>query len=267
MKPGEQFEIDAITHLNAHYTYGRKVKFVGGDTSDSTKSDIEVIVSGRTVFFIEAKDTNAQSGQFVLLPNEKEKRFVFSSHNQSESNEMTDIIIEHMNHDFERYNDAGTRGEKIDINNSIFYNWIISHYTQKGAKFFITKKNSFIIAPMNKFPYYFDVSATYRIKKSGSGEPAKKDIDNIEQMIRDAYANIKFYVNGKKLYAEITDSVSIRDFKLGEYTYHLSEKNRGLYEVRRLSNTYNMNVIFTINVKQEQANEDLLLFRQALGVS
>ena len=267
MKPGEKFEMDAVNYLNDRYTYGGRVKFAGGDTSDSTKSDIAVIVSDRVVFFIEAKDTAAQSGQFVLLPNEKNKSFIFSPRNQSEPNEMTDVIIEYMNHNFDRYNEAGTRGEKIEIdNNAIFYNWIISHYTKKGAKFFITKKNSFIIAPICKFPYYFDVFATYRIKKSGSGKPAKKDIDNVEQMIRNVYANAEFNIDGKKLYTKITNPLSIRDFKLGDYTYRLSDKNSNGYEVRKLSNTYHMNVIFSINVKQEQAAEDLLLFEKELGL-
>ena len=266
MKPGENFEIDAVSHLNSHYTYCGKIKFVRGDTSDSTKSDIEVIISGRSTFFIEAKDTAAQSGQFVLLPNEQDKKFIFSPRNQSEPNEMTDIIIDYMNHDFERYNEAGTRGEKIEIDNAIFYNWIISHYTKKGAKFFITKKNSFIIAPTYRFPYYFDVSATYRIKKSGSGEPSKKDVDKIEQIIKNVYANAEFNIDGKKLYTKITNPLSIRDFRLGDYTYRLSEKNSNRYEIRKLSNTYHMNVIFSINVKQEQAIEDLFLFKKELDL-
>ena len=266
MKPGEKFETDAVAYLNRHYSYGGKIIFLGGDTSDSTKSDIEVVISGRTAFCMEAKDAAAQSGQFVLFPNEQTRQFEFSLRNQSAPNEMTGIIIDYMNKNFERYNDAGTRGKSIDIDNSVFYKWIIDYYENKNVKFFITKKSSFIIAPIHKFPYYFDVYATYRIKKSGSSSPSKKDIENIKRMIKNLYPTVEFTLIENKLFADIKNPLSTQHFSLGKYTYILSERNAHIYEVRRLSNTNNMNVIFSINVKQEQVTEDLLLFKKDLGL-
>ena len=180
---------------------------------------------------------------------------------------MTDIIIDYMNRSFERYNDAGTRGKPIDIDNSVFYNWIIDYYKNKNVAFFITQNSSFIIAPIHRFPYYFDVYATYRIKKSGSSSPSKKDIEGIKRIIKNLYPTVEFILTDNKLFAEINNRLSTQQFSLGEYTYILSERNGHTYEVRKLSNTNNMNVIFSINVKQEQAAEDLLLFKKNLGLS
>lgn len=100
--------------------------------------------------------------------------FVFSPRNHSEPNEMTNIIINYMNHDFDRFNNAGTAGQALDIDAAIFADWIIEHYKNKNVKYFISYDRNYIIFPIRKFKEYFDITANYRIKKSGSGEPAKK---------------------------------------------------------------------------------------------
>ena len=51
---------------------------------------------------------------------------------------------------------------------------------------------------------------------------------------------------------------------MGDYTYYLSEQNSGDYEVRRLSNTYNMNVIFSIELIKTQDENDLEEFESDL---
>mgnify|MGYP000959716052 FL=1 len=110
MRPGEEFEIKCYEYLKHNYSVGR-VSFCHEGGMDSTKSDIAVIKDGRIKFYIEVKDTVSQSGQFVLLPNEESSTFVFSRRNHSEPNEMTEIIIEYMNSNFDRFNNAGTAGE------------------------------------------------------------------------------------------------------------------------------------------------------------
>lgn len=164
MKPGEKFELESFEYLKDNYS-NNNIKFIHHNTTDSTKSDIEVFINGKSKFFIEAKDMAAQSGQFVLLSNDDEKLFTFSPRNKSVPNEMTNIIIEYMNKNYDRFNNAGTSGEKIDIDASIFVKWIIEHYKEKKVKYFISKKNNIIILPIDKFGDYFEVSANFRIKK------------------------------------------------------------------------------------------------------
>lgn len=260
MRPGEAFEIECYNYLKEKY--GDRFYREGG--MDSTKSDIAVIKNNRTAFFIEAKDTAAQSGQFVLLPDEDIETFVFSPRNKSEPNEMTDIIIDYMNQDFDRFNCAGTAGESLDIDSDVFSDWIIQHYIDKDVKYVISYRNGYVILPIEKFDEYFNISATYRIKKSGSGEPAKRDIPAVMRTISNTYASAEFYQRGKKLFVNIPNRISIQRFTLGNFTYYLSEQDTNTYEVRRLSNTYNMNVIFSIQLRRSQDIEDLREFEADL---
>ena len=220
MKPGEKFELEALNYLVRNFS-SKSVSFFHGKTSDSTRSDIEVRIDGRTAFFIEAKDTAAQSGQFVLIPDTENKIFNFSPRNKSIQNEFTFMIINHMNYNFDRYNSAGTRGEKIEIDTDIFADWIMDYYAHKNAAFFITKKNDFIIFPTERLKHYLKISAKFRIKKSGSSEPSRKYTDAVKNIISAEYPSTQFFNNGKKLFADIPETVSDVRFSLQKYDYIL----------------------------------------------
>ena len=172
-----------------------------------------------------------------------------------------------MNYNFDRYNSAGTRGEKIEIDTDIFADWIMDYYAHKNAAFFITKKNDFIIFPTERLKHYLKISAKFRIKKSGSNEPSRKYTDAVKNIISAEYPSTQFFNNGKKLFADIPETVSDVRFSLQKYDYILSAVNNDFYEVRQLSNTYNMNVIFSIKAKREQLTEDFYSFVRALNLS
>lgn len=263
MRPGEQFELRCYEYLKEFYKT-KETDFYHEGVMNSTKSDIAAIKNGRIDFYIEAKDALAQSGQFVLLPDEDRKIFVFSPRNHSEPNEMTDIIIDYMNSNFHRFNNAGTAGQSLDIDTGVFSDWIIEHYKIKNVKYVISCDRNYVIFPIRKFKQYFNIIANYRIKKSGSGKPSKKYIPAVKQAIKEYYNTAKFSQEEKKLYVDISEKVCKDRFILGDYTYYLSKKNSGNYEVRRLSNTYNMNVIFSIKLIKTQDKNDLEEFESDL---
>lgn len=263
MKPGEQFELRCYEYLKKFYKT-KEADFHHEGGMDSTKSDIAVIKNGRIDFYIEAKEALAQSGQFVLLPDEKREIFVFSPRNHSKPNEMTDIIVGYMNSNFQRFNHAGTAGQSLDIDKRVFADWIIGYYKDKNVKYVISCDRDYVIFPIGKFAQYFKISANYRIKKSGSGKPAKKNVPAIKQMIEEYYTTAKFSQEEKKLFVNISERIHKDKFVLGDYTYYLSKQNSGDYEVRRLSNTYNMNVIFSIELIKGQDDSDLEEFESEL---
>ena len=263
MRPGEQFELRCYEYLKKFYKT-KETDFHHEGGMDSTKSDIAAIKNARIEFYIEAKDASAQSGQFVLLPDEEREVFVLSPRNHSKPNEMTDIIIDYMNSDFQRFNNAGTAGQSLDIDTGVFADWIIEHYKDKNVKYVISCDRDYVIFPIRKFEQYFDIIASNRIKKSGSGEPAKRDIPAVKQMIKAYYATARFSQEEKKLFVDISERIHKDRFILGDYTYYLSEQNSGDYEVRRLSNTYNMNVIFSIELIKAQDENDLEEFESDL---
>ncbi len=263
MRPGEQFEIDCCEYLNRVYKT-ETAQFYREGGMDSTRSDIALIKDGRTDFYIEVKDASAQSGQFVLLPNEGSRAFTFSPRNHSEPNDMTDIIMNYMNSRFDLFNNAGTAGRRLDIDSGVFEDWIIEHYISKNVKYVISGFEEYVIFPIRKFGEYFNITANYRIKKSGSGSPAKKDSAAVKQIIKDHYETTIFSSNGDKLFAEISEPVVNDRFILGKYTYYLSSQGGNDYEIRRLSNTYNMNVIFSIKLIRDQGKKDLEEFEAEL---
>ena len=169
-----------------------------------------------------------------------------------------------MNSDFHRFNNAGTAGQSLDIDTGIFADWIIEHYKDKNVKYVISCDRDYVIFPIRKFEQYFDIIANYRIKKSGSSKPAKRDIPTVKQAIKEYYPTARFSQEEKKLFVDISERVHKDRLILGKYTYYLSKQNSGDYEVRRLSNTYNMNVIFSIELIKTQDENDLKEFESDL---
>lgn len=264
MNPGEAFEKRCFEYLKQFYkdkqsTFDRK----GG--MDSTTSDIAVLKNNQVDYYIEAKDSPAQSGQFVLLPDEETETFVFSPRNHSEPNAMTNIMIEYMNQDFQKFNNAGTSGQQLDIDTEVFAGWIVEHYKDRNVKYFISYDKDYVILPIRKFAAYFDVIAKYRIKKSGSSDPAKKDFNLLKQIISNKYPSASFTEEGKQLLVHLSTPPSEDRFQHENYTYYFSQQEvSGVYRLKRLSNTYNMNVIFSIQLKRNQDTNDLNEFEDDL---
>lgn len=256
MEAWKEFELNCNEYLNEKY--GNYFTHLG--FSDSTVSDIKY-ENGEKIFYIEAKMPSAQSGQFVLLPDYENKTFLFSPRNKTELNENTDFIINYMNQKFDIYSNYGTSGEKIDISQDVFGDWIINYYKQKGVEFFITKEKNFIIFPIEKYKDYFFISANYRIKKSGSADvPLNRQQDVIKQL---NLMNIQYELkNGFKLFSN--QDLDGLKFSIGDSDYMIRKIKNNLYRIRKLSNTRNPNVIFSIKLIKEQDKEDLNNFLRSL---
>lgn len=95
----ENFEIACVTYLRENFGDVADFEECGG--SDSTTPDILVKCAKGPRFYIEVKKSPAQSGQFVLLPNNERKVFEYSTQNNSKVNTFSQLIISHMNNDFD----------------------------------------------------------------------------------------------------------------------------------------------------------------------
>lgn len=160
----EDFEIDCTSYLNSKF--GAYAYFTHQGGPDSTVPDILVQTNSDKSFYIDAKHSPAQCGQFVLLPNIESGTFEYSKQNVTQINKYAHRIIEYMNDDFDKFRNAGTTGRDIDMPNgsSTFSNWIIQAYQEKDVMFFIT--NNYTILPVERFQEYFDVSAKYRLNEA-----------------------------------------------------------------------------------------------------
>lgn len=245
MEIWEQFEIDSTNYLNEKF--GKFAKFIRQGGSDSTVPDILVKPFNGEEFYIEAKHSPAQCGQFVLLPNLKTMKFDYSSRNVNSYNKYAGLIMKEMDKDFEAFKEAGTTGKDIVFNDNqkVFSDWITSFYKNKGVKFVIT--NGFGIFPVDDFSKVFTISSKYRIKRSGSSSVGRTNITTVKNHIKSNYRISLIREDGDKLFATSSFNLHDQRFILGGYEYMISERV-GEYEIRKLSNTFNANVIFSIEL-------------------
>ena len=258
----EDFENDCTKYLNTNF--GKYANFIHEGGSNSTLSDIEVIRKRGGNFYIEAKLCPAQCGQFVLLPDITYSRFVYSLKNTTPINSSAKKIMGYMNQYFEDFKEAGTAGKEILMDNGqeIFSEWITGYYKNKGTKYFIT--NNYILLPIEEFSDCFNVTADYRVKRSGSADVGKRNMPNVI-----SYINTHDYLientrkDKSKLFVKSSKSLHNRRFLLEGYEYMFSIRGSE-YEIRKLSNTFNANVIFSIDLKPNRVGITQEEFIQAL---
>lgn len=247
MEKWEKFEIQCTNYLNDRF--GAYARFFHQGGANSTVPDILVETNSGNSFYIDAKHSPAQCGQFVLLADLDIGTFKYSHRNINCINIYAKMIMEYMNADFDTFREAGTTGKDIDIQNGadIFAEWIIQAYRDKGTHFFIT--NNYTILPIVHLREYFDVKAKYRIKRSGSCCVGKSFLNTVLDYITTHNYTINNYrIDGDKLFVVSPQQLCNQRFILHgrEYMFSL-RKNE--YELRRLSKTYNGNVIFSIFLK------------------
>lgn len=221
-KQWEAFEKECTEYLNTNL--GSKANFIHQGKSDSTIPDILVECKNGNSFYIEAKHSPAQCGQFVLLPNIATMQFEYSKDNSTPFNNSTKIIMDYMNRDFEGFKEAGTAGKDITVKDSqeVFSSWIIDVYKSKNVQYFIT--NDFTIIPINDICKHFSFSAKYRIKRSGSSEVPKKLINTINCEIERLDLNITKYVTeGKHSFVYSSNELHNTRFYYDGYEYMLSK--------------------------------------------
>lgn len=241
----KNFEVECTNYLKK--TYGAYANFTHKGGADSTVPDINV-ETDHCSFYIEVKHSPAQCGQFVLLPDISTRTFEYSPHNINQINPYAKEIIEHMNKSFDQFRNAGTTGKDIILPNDqdIFSKWIIEIYKKKGVRFLIT--NNQILLPIEHIKEYFDISAKYRIKRSGSSNVGRSSIPTVKEYLLRDYIVQDTRIDGDKLFIISHETYHNKRFILRDFEYMFSLRNHE-YEIRKLSNTYNANVIFSIKLK------------------
>ncbi|MEE1243463.1 hypothetical protein [Frisingicoccus sp.] len=243
----KQFEIECTDYLNRKF--GAYAHFEHQGEEDSTRPDIFVETKSGNSFYIDAKHSPAQCGQFVLLENILTEQFEYSRRNANRINIYSEKIMQYMNEHYEQFRNADTSGKNIIMpdGESIFSNWIIDTYKKKGTHFFIT--NDCTILPIERFKTYFTSTAKYRVKKSGSSPIGKTRLSKVKSFIETCnYPVSNFRIEGKKLFVTSSSDLNHIKFRFEQYQYMFSQRNHE-YEIRKLSNTNHANVIFSITKK------------------
>ena len=263
MKKWELFEKDCAFYLNTKYQTSNCLFIVAGGT-DSTSNDIQVVNNGKIFFNIECKMSKAQCGQFVLFTDMVQKRFIFSERNKTPYNKFAKQIIDEMERNFDICMSAGTND--IPISESTIIDWVKDYYLRyKKSKFCITKHNDiFLIFPIRNIEKYFSFSAKYRVKRSGSSNPAYKDKPELEQILSQADIYTTVYFDKSVAYADFSYPKEKFILYGTKYRFQFS-KEGNKYRIRKLSNTQHSNFIVSIRLKAtSQNNSDLNEFEAEL---
>lgn len=250
MENWKKFEINCTRYLND--TFGDIATFIHQGEENSTIPDILVKTKKNDKYYIEAKCCPAQCGQFVLLPNLEKSEFDYSPMNVMKKDNYSSKIINHMNQNFEAFKNAGTAGKDISFvgDQETFSNWIIHNYQEKNVRFIIT--NDYKIFNLSKFKDTFDISAKYRVKRSGSSSVGSKYMSVVSDYIQKNFNITSLCKMKDKIFLSSIEELNNKRFKIDKNEFMISKRD-SQYEVRRLSNTFNANVIFSIKLKNNNS--------------
>lgn len=128
-----------------------------------------------------------------------------------------------------------------------------------------------MIFPIAKLADYFSISAVYRVKASGSAPVPPTAHQSVTELLKAEDPDAEIWSEGKYLYmraSRLAAKMILIDDDGSRY-YLSPTEDAGVFQIRKLSHTRNMNVIFSISLKPEarQNSEDLKEFLQALSVS
>ena len=258
MQNWQKLEIEISNYLRNLLGNNYLVENTGG--SDSFKPDIIVSnKSEKSKVFIEVKSNIAQCGQFVVL--DENKTFLFSNENKTLQSNANNIIS-FMNKHYSTFSQSSTSGIELNLKKEIFYQWVKNFFIQKKVNFIATMIGSKVVffKPENIDEYY-DISATYRVKKSGSRDlPLKYSFEELRKEVSDYLSSnkidseiIKIQRESKKTRIFFSKTNNIKNLRIIVKGYSLFLNNitgDPFTLVKVLSNTANRNVIFSIYLKK-----------------
>lgn len=204
------------------------------------------------LFNIEAKYSPSQAGQIVII--DKNGYFEFSSKSKNPKVTSTDILINHINANYDTYSHVNKSSISIDINSNILYHFIEEQYQIKSNQWIISSSNksnltndTVCLIPTNELRNNFDVSASLRRKKSGTSEVPKNSREEAKIIIRSICNNPIFEERDKKIF--LHGDIGQHPLLLPSNLY-LSKKDTNKYEIRKRSNTNNANIMLSLKLKE-----------------
>ncbi len=262
MEEWQIFENECANYLQKEYS-DRGVNFIVAGGYDANKSDIQVIKNNKQIFSIECKMSVAQCGQFVLFIDELNKNFIFSKKNKAPYDDYVKSVIVEMEQNFDK---CKVSTKDLPISQKVICEWVKNYYLNvKKSSYCITRSNlGFIVLPIENIDNYFDFSAKYRIKKSGSTNPTKNNKEEIKEILHQINVISDVEMTNSGCFAKFAYNKDKFILCGNKYRYQFT-KDGAKYKIRRLSNTNNANFIVSIKLKEAtQKYVDLARFESEL---
>lgn len=262
----KKFELNTLENLKHFETSSLKFKNEGG--SNSTEPDIKVYKNNNFLESLECKLSPAQGGQFVVLWNGSE--FQYSSSNVNHESFETIEIIKLMNENKSYYskifNPSESSSVDLCVDDTIAAQHLINIYKAKKSNFIISSvsansTDNIKIIPIEKIKNNFNIIGKYRIKRSGSINLPIKEYSIAEEKFTEKYGRKILDINTINL----GTTLEKKECYFGDNNeYFLSVQNNDTYKVKKLSSTFNANVIFTLSLKS--STPDSISFQNLIDI-
>jgi len=220
---------------------------------DATTSEITVRNADQVLTTIEAKFCPAQAGQVILLSDGS--KFTFSDKSKNNSNTYTQEIIEYLNDNYSSF--QGTNSATIPITTisySTLFKWVKEVYREKNVEWIIASKefcnlsvDDTLFIPLDEMENYFDISVTFRRKKTGNDHIPGKDLLDFQEEMDQINANYQIKRTNNRYLLTLNERVS--NFNIGtKYLLSMTNKESQYYIKKKDMNT-NPNIVFQLNLK------------------
>jgi len=254
----EVFQNEATNFLSDYFNIYCSME--GG--FDATTSEITARNADQVLTTIEAKFCPAQAGQIILLSDGS--KFIFSQKSKNSSNTYTQEIISYLNDNFEEF--QGTNSATIPITNisySTLYKWVKAVYSEKNVEWIIASKEfqnvtkeDLLFVPLEEIENYFDISITFRRKKTGNDHIPGKDLPDFETEMDLINSNYQIKRTNNRYLLTLNEKVT--NFNIGtKYLLSMTNKDAQYYIKKKDMNT-NPNLVFQLNLKDNIEFKDEL---------
>ncbi|MDS3888918.1 hypothetical protein WL482_04280 [Staphylococcus hominis] len=271
MKEWEKFERETYLWVKNNYNLNENEIILEGG-SNSNRSDLRIDYKGNQ-FYIEIKHSPSQASQFVALY--CDNKYIYSPGNKTklETNINLKQVAEQILKSLNQLNKKVIDTETIIINNP--EKWVIDYYLNKKVKYIITNYNKeTIVFPIERINDYFNIKIVARYKKSGSRAIPKKDYERVKKFINNKFDGTSIFDTNDGFIFKNSNLNNIITNKRNNGIYEISEKNennyrmkinrieecRDKYEVKKLSDTNNLTIVFNLETKSPQKPNDLKKF-------
>jgi len=252
----EVFQNEATDFLSDYFNIHCSME--GG--FDATTSEITARNADQVITTIEAKFCPAQAGQVILLSDGNQ--FIFSEKSKNSSNVYTQEIINYLNNNYSSF--TGTNSATIPITNisySTLFNWVKTVYKQKNVQWMIASKEfcnliakDTLLAPLDEIEKYFDISITFRRKKTGNDHIPGKDLLDFQEEMDLVNPNYQIKRTNNRYLMTLNSKVT--NFNIGtKYLLSMTNKDCQYYIKKKDMNT-NPNVVFQLNLKDNIEFQD-----------
>ena len=265
----DRFESKCARYLRKQFP-DHKFTVKGG--SNNQVSDI--LVDDK--FYIECKMTEngdskagAQSTGFGLKIADNK----FECSDTAEENESAIKMLDYINSNFDefsKFNEPLSGNLDLDLDPSVFAEWISNYYSNKNAEFFMIQHNgNFAIFKntLENLLKYFNIAATVRYYKYGTKNLPISQRDIALSALKKKYSISSVRYNNRECYVKTKDDIDSEYFDVDDLHLYISSKNQkpGEYRIMKLSGIGTPRVLFSLHSKTDQDEADLKQFEDYIN--